>query len=122
MNNPIHIFNKLDPNWITGFCDAEGCFTVIISKRGDNLKWRVTVSFEINLHTKDIEILNKIKKYFKVGSITSRKNRNLCVYRVTKIEDLMKTIIPHFYSYPLLTLKYSDYILWSKVVELVSKK
>ena len=45
---------KLDPNWITGFCDAEGCFTVIVSKRGGTLNWRVIVSFEINLHIKDI--------------------------------------------------------------------
>ena len=22
--------NKLDPNWVTGFTDAEGCFSVII--------------------------------------------------------------------------------------------
>jgi LAGLIDADG endonuclease len=84
MNNSINRFDKLDPNWITGFFDAEGCFTLIISKRSDNLKWRVTVSFEINLHIKDIEILNKVKNFFEVGTITTIVNRNLCVYRVTK--------------------------------------
>lgn len=83
----------LNPNWITGFSDAEGCFTVIISKRSD-LRWRIIVSFEINLHSKDILILNQIKDYFGVGSVTNRPTRNLCVYRVTKPDDLIKVIIP----------------------------
>jgi hypothetical protein len=95
-NTKRKIPSNLDPNWITGFCDAEGCFTVIISKRSNTLNWRVSVSFEINLHIKDIEILHKIQEYFGVGSVTSRLNRNLCVYRVTKIEDLLNVIIPHF--------------------------
>jgi hypothetical protein len=25
-----HLENKLDPNWVTGFVDAEGCFSVIV--------------------------------------------------------------------------------------------
>lgn len=64
----------LDPNWITGFCDAEGCFSIIISAKSVE-KWRVKASFEINLHTKDIDILYKIQRYFKgSGNIYVRKN------------------------------------------------
>lgn len=66
--------NSLDPNWVTGFTDAEGCFSVIISKRS-NLNWRVQVSFEINLHIKDIAILYLIKILFGVGSVSSRKKK-----------------------------------------------
>ena len=79
------IFN-LSPNWLTGFTDAEGCFSVIVTQRS-NLKWRIIVSFEINLHSKDILILNSIKDFFGVGSVTTRVNKNLCVYRVTKLDD-----------------------------------
>jgi hypothetical protein len=25
-----HHLHKLDPNWVTGFVDAEGCFSIII--------------------------------------------------------------------------------------------
>lgn len=52
--------DKLDPNWITGFVDAEGCFSVIIEVY-DDFKWKVRVSFEINLHEKDKDILYKIQ-------------------------------------------------------------
>lgn len=34
----------LTPNWVTGFSDAEGCFSVIISKVSA-LRWRIIVSF-----------------------------------------------------------------------------
>lgn len=28
--------NKLNPNWVTGFTDAEGCFMININKRETN--------------------------------------------------------------------------------------
>jgi hypothetical protein len=98
-----------------------GCFTVILTKR-NQLNWRVIVSFEINLHIKDIAILYKIKEFFGVLSVYSMQNKSKCVYRVTKIEDLINVIIPHFLTYPLITYKYSDFILWSKVVKLMVTK
>ena len=36
--------SKLNPMWVTGFSDAEGCFSVIIEIL-EPLKWRVRVSF-----------------------------------------------------------------------------
>lgn len=76
----------------------------------------------MNLHTKDIDILYKIKEFFGVGLVSSRSNRFLCVYRVIKIDDLINVIIPHFLNYSLLTNKQSDFLLWSKVVYLMSYK
>jgi len=68
------------------------------------------------LHIKDIAVLYLIKNFFGVGSVNSRENRSNCVYplaegqgSVTKIEDLIKVIIPHFIKYPLLTQKYGDF-------------
>jgi hypothetical protein len=90
--------------------DAKGCFTVIITKRS-NYNWRVQVSFEINLHLKDIAILYRIQEFFGVGLVSSRITRSICVYRVTKIEDLINVVIPHFSSYSLLSQKHSDFIL-----------
>lgn len=51
-----HLESKIDPYWVTGFVDAEGCFSVIIVIL-DSLKWKVKISFEISLHEKDKEIL-----------------------------------------------------------------
>jgi len=38
------------------------------------------------------------------------------------MENLINTIIPHFIKYPLITQKYGDFFLWSKVVKLMDLK
>lgn len=113
--------DKLDPSWITGFVDAEGCFSVIIEVYED-LNWKVRVSFEINLHEKDKDILYKIQSFFGVGAIYHRPDRKKSVYRVTNITYINNVIIPHFTKYPLISKKSSDFLLWSKVVDIISKK
>lgn len=66
--------------------------------------------------------MKQIKNFFGVGSVTDRPERNICVYRVSNVADLIKVIIPHFIKYPLISKKYSDFMLWSKVVELKANK
>jgi len=113
--------NKINPNWITGFVDAEGCFSVII-EISDITKWRVRTSFEINLHIKDVGILYKIQSFFGVGAVYLRAYKNIAVYRVSNIEYLRNIIIPHFNKYPLITQKYTDFYLWSKVIIIILNK
>lgn len=57
-----------------------------------------------------------------MGSVYSSPSKSTCVYRVSKVDDLINVIIPHFLNYPLLTQKYSDFVLWSKVVNIMSIK
>lgn len=96
--------DKLDPMWVTGFVDAEGCFSIIIDV-SEPLKLKVRTSElapEINLHEKDADILYKIKSFFGVGAIYNRPDRKLSVYRVTNANYLNEVIIPHFTKYPLI--------------------
>lgn len=113
--------NNINPNWLTGFVDAEGCFSVIIEIL-DNTKWRVRTSFEINLHIKDIGILYKIQSFFGLGAVYLRVNKNIAVYRVSNIEHLRDIIIPHFIKYPLITQKSIDFYLWYKVIQIILNK
>lgn len=112
---------KLDPQWITGFVDAEGCFSIILEMKTLS-QWKVRASFEINLHSIDKEILYQIKEYFGVGNVYNRKDRRISVYRVTSLALLNKVIIPHFIKYPLLTKKQGDFILWCKVIDIITNK
>lgn len=115
------IKDKLDPNWVTGFVDAEGCFSVII-EIPERLKWKVRISFEINLHEKDKDILYKIQSFFGVGAVYHRPDRKKSVYRVTNVTYIKNVIIPHFTNYPLISKKAIDFLLWSKVVEIILNK
>jgi hypothetical protein len=116
-----HYLDKLDPNWVTGFVDAEGCFCIIIEV-SNLLKWKVRTSFEINLHEKDQEILKKIQSYFGVGAIYHRPDRKKSVYRVSNVKYIRDVIIPHFTKYPLISKKRGDFLLWSEVIKLILKK
>lgn len=67
MNNNLK--NNLNPWFITGFSDAEGCFHVsIVDKAGLKAGKSVRVLFQISLHKKDKALLDQIKNYFCVGS------------------------------------------------------
>ncbi len=113
--------HKLDPNWVSGFVDAEGCFSIIIDLSSP-LKWKVRTSFEINLHEQDKEILYQIRDFFGRGAIYNRADRRISVFRVTGIYNIKNVIIPHFTNYPLLSKKAADFLLWSKVIGLILKK
>ena len=55
---------QLDPWWITGFVDGEGCFDVSITENKElNQGWEVQHRFSIVLHVKDKAILQNIKKH-----------------------------------------------------------
>lgn len=115
---------KLDPYWVTGFVDAEGCFSVIIEipESSRACAWKVRISFEINLHEKDKDILYQIQSFFGVGAVYQRPDRKKSVYRVTNVTYIKNVIIPHFTNYPLISKKGIDFLLWSKVVEIILNK
>ncbi len=65
MNKPL-----LNPCFITGFIDAEGCFGLYLYKNtAMKSGWSVFLDFKITLHKKDEDLLNQIQNYFCVGSV-----------------------------------------------------
>lgn len=76
----------------------------------------------INLHEKDKDILYKIKSFFGVGAVYHRPDRKKSVYRVTNVNYIKDVIIPHFTNYPLISKKRVDFLLWSKVIQLILNK
>jgi hypothetical protein len=100
--------NRLDPNWVTGIVDAEGSFIVFvktISSPTENIKHlvrQVQASFEISFHVRDLDLLYKIKSFFGgAGTISIPSNREAAVLKITKLDDIVNILIPHFKKYPL---------------------
>ena len=111
----------LHPWFVTGFVDGEGSFMINIVKN-DKMKigWRVQPCFTLNLHKKDEIILEKIQKFFRVGSI-SKLGLHLIQFRVFTVKDL-KVILDHFNKFPLKTQKCADFKLLKKVLKLIEGK
>lgn len=113
--------NKLDPNWVTGFVDGEGCFHIsLFTIKNRKRKWHSQACFKIGLHIKDKDLLLQIKSFFgEIGTIFI--NNTLVTYSVRSLNEIVKVIIPHFEKYPLITQKQSEFIIWKMIVELMSK-
>jgi hypothetical protein len=112
---------RVDPWFVTGFIDAEGCFMIGLTKSEKyRMGYQVTAIFKISLHSKDYDLLCQIRNYFGVGIIIKHGETTL-QYLVRSIKDL-DVIISHFDAYPLISQKWSDYKLFKEAVALIKNK
>jgi len=112
---------ELNPHWVTGFIDAEGCFGFRIRKNIKlNIGWEIIPYFSLSVHIKDLPILYKLKEFFQVGNISESKN--MAMYQVSSVKDIIGVIIPHFLKYPLITQKQADFKLFNLAIDLIAKK
>lgn len=117
-----NLINNLNPFFITGLTDADGCFVCIVKKSaGHRLKWRVEIVFQIALHKKDLELLKQIQGFFGgIGTISTNPG-GMCAFRVSSPKQILNKIIPHFDKYKLITQKQGDYLLFKKIVNLIEQ-
>lgn len=116
--------NSLLNSWfITGFSDAESCFSIILTKdKKMKMGWRSQVIFQIHLHKKDKNLLKLIKAALGgVGKVRDSDAKS-CVFAVHSPFELASTIIPHFEKYPLITQKWVDFELFKQVVHIIINK
>ena len=125
-DSPRYSFNNkntfyLNPDYLTGFVDGEGCFSLSIYKQGKNLSgWQVKPIFSISLHNKDIKLLEAIQRTLKTGKIYKHGVDSI-QYRVSSLKNL-QIITDHFDSYPLITQKSADYLLFKQAIAIIKNK
>ena len=113
---------NLEAQWIVGFVDGEGCFHVGISKHGEmTLGVQVLPEFVVVQHRRDVKILHALKAFFGCGVVRINHADRMC-WRVRKLEDIRKSIIPFFESHALKTGKRQDFLAFRKVVEMMSAR
>jgi hypothetical protein len=113
----------IDPNYITGFVDGEGSFSISITPRNfKDVKWEIRLSFSISQHKRNRGILYKIKDYFGCGTIRPNRKDNTYKYEVRSLQDLKNIIIPHFQKYPLQTTKRIDFEIFTKVIQIMEER
>jgi hypothetical protein len=83
-------------NWILGFVDGEGCFSVSIFKnRTSKSGFQVMPEFVVTQGQKSLSVLQEIKDFFQCGSIFVNRrhdNHKENIYRfcVRSLTDYMK--------------------------------
>jgi len=123
LNNNLINSKTINPYFVAGFSDAESSFQICVYKNTKyNTGLNIIPSFSIHLHIKDLTLLYNIQSVFGVGSIHIDKKGESVTYTVVSVKELINVIIPHFNSFPLFTQKRLDFILWSKIVNLMYNK
>lgn len=75
------------------------------------------------MHERDRALIQSIQDFFGgIGYVSNPNNASTVEFRVSTLKDIINVIIPHFDSYPLITQKFSDYILFKQVVLLMLDK
>jgi len=107
VNRPLVVDQIVkDPNWISGFVDADGCFFIQVQKVNNT---KVTLKFLVSQHSRDKALLENIKNYLGVGRIETNVEASVCHYVVTRFTDINKIIIPFFKKYPLHGIKVLEF-------------
>jgi len=117
----------LDPHYIVGFVDGEGCFSITINKN-DNRLPEVRLIFEIELREDDEAILQQVKTVLDCGNIyrlTYKRYDNWrphVKYKVSNFTDIVGKIIPFFQRYPLQAKKHWQFEKFCLVAEMMRNK
>ena len=107
---------KLDAQWITGFVDGEGLFSVGIHPHSEmTAGFQVLPEFTVVQHERDVQILHAFKAHFGCGVV--RKNHgDRMAYRVRSQKHLLEHIIPFFVEHPLKSKKRVDFMKFRRVL------
>lgn len=102
--------------YLSGFVDGEGCFSVSFTKRPRFfVGWETKPSFSVSQNRNRAQQLFIIQKYFKCGFMRDGKTDNTIKYEVRRLDDLLEKVLPHFEKYPLLSAKQRDIELFKAI-------
>jgi len=116
---------RIDPWWLVGFVDGEGCFSVSIHRntlaRPTN-GWHLQPSFQISQHHSHREVLRAIRQFFGTGSVRSKgPNSAVDVSVIHSTKELERTVIPFFENHPL-HVKQDDFLAFARITRAVRRR
>jgi hypothetical protein len=124
----IQSIKTLPPQYVIGFIDGEGSFSVSIYKDETmHNKIYVRPEFEIELRADDKEILERLQKTLKCGVIYDCNYERYgwyphVKYKVSRIDELNEKLIPFLEKYPLQAKKMETFQYFKTIVRMVVNK
>lgn len=119
---------KLPPDYVAGFIDGEGCFTIVISKHPQKrIGLDARLHFEIELRDDDRELLEAIQKTLGCGRLYhlnyERYGWNPHVeLKVSSLKEIREKLIPFFKKHKLRGKKRHSFRLFCEAAELFARK
>ena len=116
---------ELDPQWVVGFVDGEGCFSVSIHQnpyvkltRG----WQLHPVFHVYQHLSHRAVLEELVLFFSCGRVRPKGgSSSVATFAVDSLRDLEQQILPFFESHPLV-VKGNDFQAFAEIVRSMRQK
>ena len=92
--------------YISGYTDREGCFSVSFLKRKKlTIGIETRPSFSVSQNEDRAEVLFLMQDHFACGHMCRDYSDKTLKYEVRRSDDLLTKVIPHFRRYPVLSGK-----------------
>jgi hypothetical protein len=115
----------LEPSWVVGFVDGEGCFSVsfhrnpFIRRTGG---WQILPVFQVYQHGDYRDVLLELVGFFGCGSVRPKgPNSSVWTFSVSGVGTLEERIVPFFEAHPL-RIKERDFRTFAAIVRELRKK
>ena len=116
---------ELDPEWIAGFVDGEGCFSVSVHKNSFMHRhggWQIQSAFHIYQHSDHRDVLELLRRYFGCGYVRPKGSQSsVLTYSVSALRELGEIVVPFFEALRLL-VKDRDFRLFADIVRGMRRK
>jgi len=115
--------SNIDPHWMVGFTDAEGCYSIRITKSlTTKTGYQVQLRYQITQHSIDKVFMNSLANFWGCGKVFLRYRENKVDFQILKFKDLTDKVIPLFQRVPLQGVKSRDFTDFNKAVEIMKTK
>jgi len=113
----------LRPDYVSGFVDGEGCFSVLFGKRS-TFKTGIEVrpGFSVSQGKSSKNLIQKVSLFFKTPNENIRVDRETLKYESRDLDHLVSEVIPHFENYPLESNKQNDFLKFKQICLLMQQK
>ena len=118
----VQLAQIMNPNWLSGFVEAEGCFSVVIFKnKTSKLGEAVKLSFILTQSIRDESLMKSLIEYLGCGN-TNLDYTGTINFKVTNFSSIKNIIIPFFAKYHLKGNKNLDLSDFSEITRLMENK
>ena len=112
--------NRNIPEYITGYVDGEGCFTVTFNMKAKALLgWELRPSFSVSQNEDRRQVLDIIQEYFGCGYVRRDYADKTVKFEIRDHSQLKQKVIPHFEKFPLLSRKQNDFELFRTICTII---
>ena len=117
---------ELDPRWVVGFVDGEGCFCVSVHHNPLCCRstggWQLHPAFQVSQHQRYRAVLEELRSFFACGRVRPKGPKSsVMVYAVDSLPALEGLILPFFEQYPLV-VKQRDFRLFAEIIRSMRRK